>query len=392
MGATVEKLDQIHNLITAGYTQEASLMIKGLLQQDPADYDAWELLAQVTTGAAKDLCLQKAEHLRMQSPKPNDDKTVPFTIEPRPRVHPQPASEANRKKVEPTPQKAPPADAHVNGSALLRWSAIAAAGIVLGILLIVFINQFFGGNQAAEALSGNEAELTAAIFDQRPSTDDDSNSVVVASATPTALETDVSEEDTSADSDIETSATLPPTNTPQPTLQQLAAKDVSDNEEGRDPWTPTPSPTPTNTPTPAIEPTRLTTSNTSFAMPNVGLNERWVDVNLTLQTLTAYEGNSPVFQTNISSGRAPYYTVTGQFRVYYRLESQTMDGRRLGFDYVTPGVPHVQYFYGDFAIHGATWHNDFGTPVSHGCVNVTPVDAEWLYNWMSYGTLVNVHY
>ena len=69
-----------------------------------------------------------------------------------------------------------------------------------------------------------------------------------------------------------------------------------------------------------------------------------------------------------------------------------MDGRRLGFDYVTPGVPHVQYFYGDFAIHGAYWHDNFGTPVSHGCVNVTPADAEWLYNWMSYGTLVNVHY
>jgi lipoprotein-anchoring transpeptidase ErfK/SrfK len=69
-----------------------------------------------------------------------------------------------------------------------------------------------------------------------------------------------------------------------------------------------------------------------------------------------------------------------------------MDGRRLGFNYVLSNVPYVMYFYGDYAIHGTYWHNNFGTPMSHGCVNMTTADARWLYNWSSYGTLVNVHY
>ncbi|NIO43122.1 MAG: L,D-transpeptidase family protein, partial [Burkholderiales bacterium] len=64
----------------------------------------------------------------------------------------------------------------------------------------------------------------------------------------------------------------------------------------------------------------------------------------------------------------------------------------LGFNYVLPNVPYVMYFYKDYAIHGTYWHNNFGTPMSHGCVNMSTADARWLYNWSSYGTLVNVHY
>ncbi|MEM8862435.1 MAG: L,D-transpeptidase, partial [Chloroflexota bacterium] len=335
---------------------------------------------------------EKARYLRQTAPKVDDDKTIPFIVEPRSRAKPKPPQIPIRQPhqiASKTAKKNAQADADFNGSSLLRWSAIFAVGLALGILAIIFINQFFGGNQPAEAQSSSEAEMVAAVFDETSNFDSDSAQNSPQAEKPTATPEPTENVDPNDEAIL---PTLPPTNTPEPTLQQLAAKDVNEEGESRSPWTPTPTPTPTNTPTPTIEPTRLTTQNTSFAMPNVGISERWVDVNLTLQTLTAYEGNSPVYQTIISSGRPPYYTVTGQFRVYYRLESQTMDGRRLGFDYVTPGVPHVQYFYGDFAIHGAYWHDDFGTPVSHGCVNVTPTDAEWLYNWMSYGTLVNVHY
>jgi lipoprotein-anchoring transpeptidase ErfK/SrfK len=119
---------------------------------------------------------------------------------------------------------------------------------------------------------------------------------------------------------------------------------------------------------------------------------RWIDINLSTQRLTAYEGNRAVFGTAVSTGISRYPTVTGKFSIYYRTASQTMDGRRLGFNYVLPNVPYVMYFYKDYAIHGTYWHNNFGTPMSHGCVNMSTADARWLYNWSSYGTLVNVHY
>lgn len=121
-------------------------------------------------------------------------------------------------------------------------------------------------------------------------------------------------------------------------------------------------------------------------------SERWIDVNLSTQTLVAYEGTTPVFTTLISSGLPQYATVVGEFRIWLRYESQDMNGYAIGYDYYTPDVPYVQYFYKGFAIHGAYWHNNFGTPMSHGCVNVTPADAAWLYNFATNGTWVKVHY
>jgi LysM repeat protein len=119
---------------------------------------------------------------------------------------------------------------------------------------------------------------------------------------------------------------------------------------------------------------------------------RWIDINLTTQTLTAYDGNTAVFSTLISSGTWAHPTVTGQFRIYLRYQSQDMNGYRLGYNYYLPNVPYVMYFYRDYAIHGTYWHNNFGTPMSHGCVNMATPDAQWLFGWADYGTLVNVHY
>ena len=61
-----------------------------------------------------------------------------------------------------------------------------------------------------------------------------------------------------------------------------------------------------------------------------------------------------------------------------------------GPGYDLPNVPFVQYFTGSYAIHGAYWHQSFGVPVSHGCVNLQPGDAAWLYDWADYGTPVIV--
>jgi LysM repeat protein len=125
---------------------------------------------------------------------------------------------------------------------------------------------------------------------------------------------------------------------------------------------------------------------------SAGAGERWIDVNLSTQSLTAFEGNTPVYSALISSGTWAHPTVTGQFRVYIRYELQDMDGRYLGFNYYLPNVPYVMYFYKGYALHGTYWHSNFGTPMSHGCVNLTIPDAQWIYNWSTYGTLVNVHY
>lgn len=124
--------------------------------------------------------------------------------------------------------------------------------------------------------------------------------------------------------------------------------------------------------------------------PNYGA--RWIDVNLSTQMLTAYEGDRPVMTTAVSTGTYLYPTVTGQFAVYLRHQSQTMNGYLLGYDYYLPDVPYVMYFYRGFALHGTYWHNNFGTPMSHGCVNMPTDKAQWIYNWSDYGTLVNVHY
>jgi lipoprotein-anchoring transpeptidase ErfK/SrfK len=120
--------------------------------------------------------------------------------------------------------------------------------------------------------------------------------------------------------------------------------------------------------------------------------ERWIDVNLSTQTIVAYEGETPVFSTLISSGLWNFPTVTGDFHTYLKYESQDMNGYLLGYDYYLTDVPYVMYFYEDYAIHGAYWHNSFGTPMSHGCVNVSPLDAGWLFEWAPVGTLVSVHY
>ena len=116
--------------------------------------------------------------------------------------------------------------------------------------------------------------------------------------------------------------------------------------------------------------------------------ERWIDINLTNQTLTAYNGNTPVLHATVSTGRWQTPTVVGTFKVYKKYDSQRM----IGPGYDLPGVPHVMYFYSGYALHGTYWHNKFGTQQSHGCVNLTLPDAEWLYNWASVGTKVVTHY
>lgn len=129
-----------------------------------------------------------------------------------------------------------------------------------------------------------------------------------------------------------------------------------------------------------------------FARSNPAPGERWIDINLANYMLTAYEGSEPVFQSAIVVGASVSPTVQGEFSVYWKLESQTMEG--VGWDgtpYRQEDVPYVMYFFEDFAIHGAYWRSGFGYAASHGCVNL-PVDiSRQIYDWAPYGTRVVVH-
>ncbi|MFO7635334.1 MAG: LysM peptidoglycan-binding domain-containing protein [Caldilinea sp.] len=119
--------------------------------------------------------------------------------------------------------------------------------------------------------------------------------------------------------------------------------------------------------------------------PVVPTEDKWISIDLDYQRAYAWEGNKLIKRFAISSGKAKTPTVTGVFRTWAKVSSQTMQGgsRAAGDYYNLPNVQWVQYFYRDYAMHGAYWHNKFGTPTSHGCVNLTNSDAKWLFDWAS---------
>lgn len=114
----------------------------------------------------------------------------------------------------------------------------------------------------------------------------------------------------------------------------------------------------------------------------------WIDIDLGDQMLYAYDGNEIVGSFVVSTGVAAHPTVTGQYYIYVKYLYTDMSGP----GYYLPDVPYTMYFYSGYGIHGTYWHNNFGVPMSHGCVNMRTSDAEWLFNWASVGTLVNIHY
>ncbi|MGB3401948.1 MAG: L,D-transpeptidase [Microcoleaceae cyanobacterium] len=116
-------------------------------------------------------------------------------------------------------------------------------------------------------------------------------------------------------------------------------------------------------------------------------SERWIEIDLSRQRLIAWEGNQVVYAVVVSTGKASTPTRLGTFAVQTKYEVARMSGP--GYD--VPDVPYTMYYDGGMAIHGAYWHNRFGTPVSHGCTNVAVNHAEWLFKWASVGTPVVVH-
>jgi len=122
--------------------------------------------------------------------------------------------------------------------------------------------------------------------------------------------------------------------------------------------------------------------------PAASIAGRWIDINLSTQSLVAYEGDTPVYWVTVSTGLSGTPTVTGTYKIYSKYPAIAMSGP----GYYLPNVPWTMFFFRGYAIHGAYWHNNFGVPMSHGCVNTPIADGEWLYNFASIGTPVVIHY
>ncbi len=110
----------------------------------------------------------------------------------------------------------------------------------------------------------------------------------------------------------------------------------------------------------------------------------WVVVDLYEQTLVAYEDDTPIFATLVSSGLKNFETNEGLFKVWARLDHDGMSGATgAPSAYALQFVPWVMYFDGSTSLHGTYWHDDFGYPRSHGCVNLSISDARYLFDWMA---------
>ncbi|WP_394214544.1 L,D-transpeptidase [Brachybacterium vulturis] len=126
--------------------------------------------------------------------------------------------------------------------------------------------------------------------------------------------------------------------------------------------------------------------------------EKWIDVDLSQKTVTAYVGDTPVWGPRaMVDGKPGNETVTGTYEIYLRYDLQDMTNAAYYPEdhpkyYLTEDVPWVQYFHRGFGFHGAPWRSSFGYSGSHGCINMPVSDAKWLYDWASIGTKTVVHH
>lgn len=135
----------------------------------------------------------------------------------------------------------------------------------------------------------------------------------------------------------------------------------------------------------------LTEADIAAISPDVDPKEKTISLNLEQQTLACYEGSREVYFCRVSSGKLhdpatglvtdEYATPAGTLLTHWKIISKNMTAGSESAGYSTPAVPWCTYIQGGVAIHGAHWHNAYGEPRSHGCVNVTPEDAKWIFRW-----------
>jgi lipoprotein-anchoring transpeptidase ErfK/SrfK len=226
---------------------------------------------------------------------------------------------------------------------------IKLLGLAIVILLIIFATWF-------------TFPTIKTVFAEQPISQRPAGVIQKLTITPTATATATS----TATPTATATATSTPTSTPTSTF--------------------TPTSTPTFTPTFTPRPTMVT--NQGVVIPEeVDENTRWIDIDLSDQMLYAYIGENIVNSFLVSTGTWQTPTVIGEYHVWVKYRYTDMSGP----GYNLPDVPYTMYFYKGYGIHGTYWHDNFGTPMSHGCVNMRTDEAGWMFDFASVGTLVNVH-
>jgi len=239
--------------------------------------------------------------------------------------------------------------------------------ILWGLLIVIFIfaGGFWGWNSQiipkSEISPPDSIPITESQFDKETRTP---------TPTPTATQTPL------PTSTPLPTATLVPTSTETPTPTNVAKSEKKKKKNKQ------------NKQVNTKKQNKVVTAPSVVHRPaKVGANQRWIDIDLSSQRAYAYVGDEMVKGFVVSTGTWQHPTVTGTFRVYVKYRAADMSGP----GYHLPDVPYVMYFYEDYGLHGTYWHHNFGTPMSHGCVNFATSDAAWLYNFSSIGTVVNIH-
>jgi lipoprotein-anchoring transpeptidase ErfK/SrfK len=148
-----------------------------------------------------------------------------------------------------------------------------------------------------------------------------------------------------------------------------------------------------------VEITNANLVNDDRVLGDSTLTKKRIEINLTEQRLFAYEDNIMLYSFVISSGKWNS-TPTGVFKIWTKVRSQKMSGgsKELGTYYYLPNVPYIMFFYNEttkkslgYSLHGTYWHNNFGKPMSHGCINMITKDAKTLYSWADFDTPIIIY-
>ena len=335
---------------------------------DPALEEPWLILAGLAKPADSLKYVHKALACRPNSPRALKALAWAEKRQASP-VLTDPGAEAPQTAA----PRQPPARPAPPQRTLLPWAWLSFVVILPLATLLSFPGLSLARSLLAEELAAAPAWASAPPVDAPPS-------LLPQAAGPTAEA--ISPAPTEPTFPTPTATfTPPPSHTPPPLPTFTAVSTLTSSP------TPTPTPVillPTEPPLPAPP----TEGPDDFSFPE-GLQptQKWIDVDLSQQKTYAFIGAVLVRSFLVSTGTSKHPTVTGQYQIYLKYRTANMRGA----GYFLKGVPYVMYFYESYGLHGTTWHSNFGTPMSHGCVNLSVDDARWLYEWAPKGTLVNIH-
>lgn len=351
-----ENISKARTALKNGDRHTARVLAVKAAQIDPENEEPWLILAAVSSPKASINYLNRALEINPQSSRAR--KGMDWAIH---RLRNQPHIPGGS-----LPPGSSPTIPLIPVEKTTRIKPALSIWIIAFLLILIGSAIWFGSPVLSQAMENGGrgysfAELDLSKATRTPTFTPTATSSPTATSTHTAIPTETST----------------PTSTATPTATYTATAEP----------TSTPTETPTRKPK-AKKKNKVVENPTYLALPGgVGETERWIDVDLSAQRVHAMEGTNVVNSFIVSTGTWKTPTVTGTFRVYVKYRYADMSGP----GYYLPDVPYVMYFYKGYGLHGTYWHNNFGTPMSHGCVNFATADAGWIFKFSSVGTVVHVH-